>query len=120
MGAMELAQPDLDAQMIENHRKDTRDAKELRRLVEASDRDGNGALSLDEFMLVMKDPNFRSFCTLRGIDIKDAEIFFHMLSTMVGSGEVAIDTFVVSALRLKGVATSIDLHALSFEVKALH
>merc|ERR1711920_117172 len=57
---------------------------------------------------------------MRGLDIKDAEMFFHMLTAVTEEEEVNIQTFVEGALRMRGVASSLDLYTLSFEVKIMH
>jgi len=115
-----LAQPDLDTQMIQKHRKDMADAEELKKLTKLADVNESGKLSLDEFVDFMDDSKFRSFFELRDLDIKDAEMFFHMLCEVTGSEEVDISTFVTSCMRMRGLASSLDLHALSFELKVLH
>eukprot|EP00929_Paragymnodinium_shiwhaense_P025158 TRINITY_DN15283_c0_g1_i2.p1 TRINITY_DN15283_c0_g1~~TRINITY_DN15283_c0_g1_i2.p1 ORF type:complete len:131 (-),score=33.08 TRINITY_DN15283_c0_g1_i2:335-727(-) len=56
---------------------------------------------------------------MRGIDIKDTELFFHMIRTTTGADEIDLEAFVGSCLRVKGDATSIDLHTLAFENKMM-
>merc|ERR1712066_860626 len=118
--ALTLAQPDLDTQMLQKQRKDHQDAQELRKLTMTADNDFSGTLSLEEYTRFMQDPKFRSFFEMRGLDIKDAEMFFHMLTAVTQRDEVDIQTFVEGALRMRGFASSLDLHTLSFEVKVLH
>merc|ERR1712217_856251 len=74
----------------------------------------------EEYTRFMQDPKFRSFFEMRGLDIKDAEMFFHMLTAVTQEDEVDIQSFVEGALRMRGFASSLDLHTLSFEVKNLH
>ena len=52
--------------------------------------------------------------------IKDAEMFYRMLTTVARRDEVDIRTFVAGCMGMRGTASSIDLHALSFELKIMH
>merc|ERR1711920_1067206 len=79
-----------------------------------------GKISLDEFVHAMEDPKFRYFFEVRGLDIKDAEMFFNMLTAVSGEDEVDISTFVSGCLGMQGTASSLDLQTLSFELKVLH
>merc|ERR1712217_674460 len=90
------------------------------RLTKKADKDGSGRLSLNEFITSMQDPRFRYFFEVRGLDIKDAEMFFHMLTSVSGADEVDISTFVSGCLGMRGLASSVDLHALGFEVKVMN
>merc|ERR1712176_1078437 len=46
-------------------------------------------------------------------------MFFTMLTSISEGDEVDLSTFIMGCLRMKGLATSIDLHTLSFEMKML-
>eukprot|EP00443_Scrippsiella_acuminata_P024954 CAMPEP_0115332880 /NCGR_PEP_ID=MMETSP0270-20121206/87076_1 /TAXON_ID=71861 /ORGANISM="Scrippsiella trochoidea, Strain CCMP3099" /LENGTH=215 /DNA_ID=CAMNT_0002753751 /DNA_START=318 /DNA_END=962 /DNA_ORIENTATION=- len=114
-----LAQPDLEQLTREQLTKDIGDAEELMNLFSEADFDRSASISLEEFIRVAEHPKFRSYLHVRGIDIKNAEVFFEMLQ-VVGGGEVVnIQVLVSALLRMKGFATSIDLHSLSFETKVL-
>merc|ERR1712048_445890 len=78
-----------------------------------------GTISLPEFLQMLEDHRVRAYLNVRGIEVKDAEMFFRMLSTSSGTDEVDIHSFVEGCLRLKGLATSVDLHQLRFEHKRL-
>merc|ERR1711862_399392 len=81
--------------------------------------DHKGTISWEEFNTVLTDPALKAHFDVRGIDIKDAHGFFDMLTTLDGEGntEVEIETFVAGCLRMKGMATSVDLQTLRYEVK---
>lgn len=116
---LKLAQPDMDTLMMEQRRKDDEDAKELRELFRKLDVDCSGTISEDEFQRCIKNGEVENFLVGRGIDIKDAKTFFTMLSeSMDRENEVDIGTVVGSCLRIKGVATSIDLQMLRFQARA--
>lgn len=128
--AMRLATPDVEVLMLERERRDISDTRELYELcIEhlLSDTDpgiGNNSISFDEFMDFMSDERFKLYFDVRGIDIKDAEMFFKMLVSTTGIPQtdprVDLHAFVQGCMTLKGFASSIDLHTLSFEVKVMH
>merc|ERR1712150_382125 len=93
---------------------------ELRRLISKADQDTSGTLSQEEFMEFMKDQRFRRFFELRGLDVKDVAVFFKLLTSMSGSDEVEIGSFVSGCMAMRGMASAMDLHALSFQVHVLH
>lgn len=115
---LKLAQPDMDTLMLEQRRKDEADAKELRELFRKLDVDCSGTISRKEFERCIKNGEVENFLVGRGIDIKDAKTFFTMLSeSMDMENGVDIGTVVGSCLRIKGVATSIDLQMLRYEAR---
>jgi len=118
--AARISQPDIDALMLEKHHQDMMDAKQLSEVFSHLDADQSGNISIQEFMDMTTDPAFLEFMQVRGIDIKDAKMFFNMLVSACRGSEVDVKTFIGSCLRMKGLATSIDLHTLGFEVKTIH
>merc|ERR1712232_272047 len=75
---------------------------------------------MGEFREFMGNRHFRSYFEVRGIDIRDAELFFAMLAAVSDSDEVPINSFVAGCLRMKGYASSADLHTAHFEQKLMH
>eukprot|EP00929_Paragymnodinium_shiwhaense_P118062 TRINITY_DN8968_c0_g1_i1.p1 TRINITY_DN8968_c0_g1~~TRINITY_DN8968_c0_g1_i1.p1 ORF type:complete len:697 (-),score=95.17 TRINITY_DN8968_c0_g1_i1:185-2275(-) len=114
------AQPDQETELFEKHKRDVEDAKELMGFILKADADASGMLSREEFNDFLKDDKFRAYFDMRGIDVKDANVFFDMLTTSIENDEVDLESFVGSCLRVKGNATSIDLHSLAFENKMMH
>lgn len=119
--ALKIAQPDIDSLMLEKQKKDRADARELMSLFKEMDTDGSGSISLEEFMQVVNSTRFSSFLEVRGIDIKDAKLFYHMLRSLgsmeKGKQQESVDIGILTngCLRMKGLATSIDLHTVLFE-----
>lgn len=132
--AMRLATPDVEVLMLERERRDLSDTKELFKLctehLRPVDADAEEqSITFEEFITFMRDDRFKLYFDVRGIDVKDAEMFFRLLiSTTNGSNggkdqrdaRVNLQAFVQGCMTLKGVASSIDLHTLSFEVKVMH
>eukprot|EP00928_Gymnodinium_smaydae_P054792 TRINITY_DN38500_c0_g1_i1.p1 TRINITY_DN38500_c0_g1~~TRINITY_DN38500_c0_g1_i1.p1 ORF type:complete len:311 (+),score=66.09 TRINITY_DN38500_c0_g1_i1:94-1026(+) len=118
--AMGMAKPDLESLAFERQSQDHRDIKELLILCRGLDADGSGLITFDEFADFMRNEQFRVFFDLRGIDIKDTEMFFRMLCSLDGMKDaVDLKTFVAGCLRLRGVPSCIDLHTLGFELKLM-
>jgi hypothetical protein len=119
--ALKLAQSSDEQVMVETRMKDMEDTKELSALFRKMDDDKSNTLTFEEFSEYVRRPEFESFLRARGIDIREAKSFFKML---LGAGdpnnrEVEIDALVNGCLRMRGHASSIDLHTLRYEVKTL-
>merc|ERR1712217_123539 len=104
----------------EQTNKDIEDGEELLKIFKEADLDKSDSISLSEFRMLADHPKFMSFLKVRGISINNVKIFYQMLCTCSGDEAIDTQTCVNACLRLKGFATSIDLHSLNFEVKLLH
>lgn len=80
--------------------------------------EGDDVISFEQIRAAAEQPRFRQDLTVRGVDIKNVEIFFKMLSA-VNEGGVKLSTLVSACVRMKGVATSIDLQSVSFEIQMI-
>jgi hypothetical protein len=118
--AMTAAQPDLNHLMYEQQMADLRYAEELTEMTQALDTDRSGTISFEEFLQYFKNEKYRSFFIARGIEVKDAQKFFQILSGISGTNEVDCDSFVQGCLRMKGLASSLDLQTIRFECKVIH
>ncbi|CAJ1396894.1 unnamed protein product [Effrenium voratum] len=117
--AMKLAQPDLESMIFEKNVKDAKDAEDLSKLFRpyttANNEEGEPVISLEQIRGAAEQPRFRQDLAVRGVDIKNVEVFFQMLSTF-NEGDVRLKTLVSACVRMKGVATSIDLQSMGFEI----
>jgi len=116
---LKLAQPDVDTLIMNKRRHNITYAKEIAALVTAKCKDKHTTISEEDFKTLSNDPQFREYLSVRDIDIKDVKVFFRMLSSVKGCDGVDLSTFVGGCLRMQGLATSIDLHTLSFETKLM-
>jgi hypothetical protein len=122
--AMHVAKPTVEHMMIDKHHQDIKDAKELTKLVNDMDTENSGSITFGDFMRYMKQDKFRLYFDVRGLNVKDTAMFFRMLSC-ASNGEnqreptVDLDAFVTGCMRLKGVASCMDLYTLSWEIKSL-
>eukprot|EP00929_Paragymnodinium_shiwhaense_P011877 TRINITY_DN11824_c0_g3_i1.p1 TRINITY_DN11824_c0_g3~~TRINITY_DN11824_c0_g3_i1.p1 ORF type:complete len:650 (-),score=113.55 TRINITY_DN11824_c0_g3_i1:279-2228(-) len=111
---------DRDEEVLNRRRGDLEDAKELMHLCASADIDKSGSISHVEFDKFMQCPMIREFFLIRGLDIKNAAHFFSVINQASDGEEVGLEDFVGSCLRVKGPATSIDLHMLAFDAKTMH
>lgn len=118
--AMKIAKPDLEAIVLEQSKQDAKETKHLEELFAGralGDEECAGSMGLEELRAFAGNAKFRAYLHARGIDIKNVETFFKMLTSASGKGEVKISVLAKACVRMKGVATSIDLQSLSFESK---
>lgn len=118
--ACRLALPDLEATAMEKHQEQQLYSKELSSmLLRKIDMDGDGSITLEEFRHQLQDHEVVAFFLARDINVTDAEMFFHMLSSIHGTDKVEIKTFTKAILRLRGNASAIDMQAFHFDMKCL-
>jgi len=118
--ALKAAQPDVEELLFSKHKEDLAAATELRMIFNKIDANNSGTLSFEEFEECMADFNVCAYFEMRGLAIKDAEMFFKMLIAISEIDEVDIGSFVGGCLKMKGVAMNIDLVMLHYEVKLMH
>lgn len=117
--AVRNAAPDRDELMLEQRREQEESAQELKHLFAEMDSNGDATLSLDEFVDRFNDTKIKTYVNALGLSIQDAEMFFRMLTDISGTGQIFLEDFVEHCGHMKGYATAIDLHQLTFEVKQL-
>lgn len=92
--------------------------KEMRQFFMEMDSDGSGSITMAELMEYFDDKRVQSYFQALGLDPEDTERLFELIDED-GSGEVSIDEFLQGCLRLKGLARSIDVHAVLTCCKSL-
>merc|ERR1740121_1716149 len=118
--AMKLAKPDEEVQMFERRQEERAAAEDLRRLImEELDLDKDGVISLDELETLALDDRVRHKFEMRGLEIKDAEVFFPTLTSISDTDTLSIDDFVTGCMKMKGPASSLDVHALDFQMQVM-
>lgn len=121
--AMKLAEPDRADIALRNRKAYMAEAAALEKICRDMDKDKNGGISEAEFYAAYAtNPKFRDHLSALGLHIHDAEMFFNLLSTTrdEDEDEVGIDAFVACCLKLRGVATSLDLQHVEMQIKHLH
>eukprot|EP00929_Paragymnodinium_shiwhaense_P116554 TRINITY_DN8618_c0_g2_i4.p1 TRINITY_DN8618_c0_g2~~TRINITY_DN8618_c0_g2_i4.p1 ORF type:complete len:236 (-),score=54.58 TRINITY_DN8618_c0_g2_i4:183-890(-) len=117
--AIRVATSDREEEALAQYRADIEDAKELMALCQRADIDKSGTLSREEFEDVMASHLIKEFFYIRGLDIKNARHFFELMNTVTDGDEVDLEQFVGSCLRVRGPASSIDLHMLAYENRCM-
>jgi hypothetical protein len=119
-----LNAPNIETMVMERRKKDMIYASELTTILEEClDEDHDGIITLQEFQTQMLNPRVSQFFQARDMDMKDAELFFHMLASMhdrEGHEKVDIRTFVLGCMRLRGYASNIDLQTLHYDLKTMN
>lgn len=87
-------------------------------LFDEIDEDGDGELSLLEFLAQTENPKMTAFFASLDIEIEDGTTFFNTLSEG-GKKKVTLDQFVTGCIRMRGQARSIDLHELILKMDAM-
>jgi hypothetical protein len=67
-----------------------------------------GQVTQQEFLAHLKEPEMRAFASVLGIEPTDLDQFFSIISGE-GSRPVDLETFVVGAIKLRGMARSMDV-----------
>jgi len=117
--AMKLAKPDLDDLLLEKRKDDLLAACELRDLFLSIHGRTSGTLTLAEFEESLQDIRITSYFDLKGLSITHASLFFRMLASLNDTHEIDVETFVAGCLRMKGMASNIDVIALLYQSRLM-
>lgn len=118
--ALKVAQSDLEAVARERQHENLDVAVDLSDLCIRIDTEHRGIITLRSFITAMKDADLKSRFELKGVDIRDAKLFFNVLSVITGSEEIDIPNFVTGCMRMRGQASSTDLLTLMCEVQLMN
>jgi len=117
--AMKLAQPDHDALALEMRKTEIVEANKLRHLIQEMDVGNDGKISKTDFTDSMKQNRLRAQLAALGLDIRDTELFFGSIIETSKHEALDIEDFTTHCLRLKGMASSIDMQTLVFAAKLI-
>jgi len=114
-------QPD-EKMLLDDWRRIRRmEAETVSQLLDEMDLDHSGSITLQEFQLMSQTDWMIALFKHLGIEVDDAEMLFRLLTNFSPeSEEVDRDTFLNGLLRIKGRASAVDLHVLSFQIKLAH
>jgi len=128
--AMKLAQPDRETMAIQIRNEEMAAFEEMRRIMHEADVNVNGTISAKEFCEQVQYGKLGAQLAVVGLDVKDAHNFFNLILAMgtmepghqnysrniKGDPEVPIDSFVEQCMRMRGTASSIDLHKMQLDI----
>eukprot|EP00930_Biecheleria_cincta_P034907 TRINITY_DN24056_c0_g1_i1.p1 TRINITY_DN24056_c0_g1~~TRINITY_DN24056_c0_g1_i1.p1 ORF type:complete len:601 (-),score=117.80 TRINITY_DN24056_c0_g1_i1:75-1787(-) len=104
---MKVAQHDQELLIAQKQRSQEAQKKNLRNLFKEIDTSGDGNLSFEELMAVLRDPMMKLWMSALEIETKDLKQLFYLLDD--GDGEISTDEFLAGIGRVKGPAKSIDM-----------
>jgi hypothetical protein len=120
--ALRIAQPDPMAVLLDTYHRERKDKAKLRSLFSRLDENNSGTITRPQFRKMQRMPEFRSFLLSLGLDLKEAETFFTMVCHSIDGQqrpELALDDIIAACFRIRGSASSMDLHILRYELKML-
>lgn len=112
--AMELAKPDRDTLAVLQRKKEIEAYEELRSFCRLMDEDGTGTISVADFEKHLKSGRLGARLSILGLNVPDAAYFFDLLLHSANSEaqEVSCTDFVEGCMRMRGMATGIDLQSV--------
>lgn len=119
--AMSLARPGPLEQQIRRQQKDLRDASELITLLKKhlKLKEPLPPITSENFAYFIEQEDVSTYFEARGMHVGSAHRFFEVLAGVSQEDEIDIATFVSACVTLDGPASSIDLHILDIEMKAI-
>jgi len=116
--ANRIAQIDRDLVIQEQMNNEESTINELRRVLNEFDEDNSSTIDAEEFELLLSDSRTIEHLKTLGLDLTEAKGLFTLLD-FTGSGNVAIDEFVNTLMRLQGNAKGVDLATIIYENKRM-
>merc|ERR1712014_138984 len=112
----EVSKVDRDI-VIRSQLKDRKSfANQLKNVLRSIDKDGSGSISKHELVEHLASSEFYAYLKTLDVTVSDAQGVFKLLDVN-GTGEVNIDEFVLSLMRLQGSARAVDVATLLYEGK---
>ena len=116
--AMSCAQPEMDRLVYEGLKERRRLSRHLKKIFsKATDENLQGRISLHTLQhKLQNDIKLRYALANHGLSINVVEHFLEMMGDLTeeGDAQMKIDTLVNACVRMRGYATSVDLHELSY------
>ncbi|CAE7877818.1 Scn8a [Symbiodinium microadriaticum] len=104
---MKVAQADQELILKQRLRSEQAYAAKMREFFDKLDTDSTGFLTWQEFSEVLRKPELRSWMATLELETYDLVNLFHMIDD--GDGAITVAEFLDGAIRLRGVAKSLDL-----------
>jgi hypothetical protein len=111
-----MSKPDNDALAMEERQRNFVVAANLRELLESMDLDSSHTLSHAELKACISSPVLQDFLLAHDVHIYEASTFLEMIFEHGDVDSLNIETLIAYCLRIKGQATSLDLHTMRYEL----
>lgn len=118
--AAKASERDMMNVTLEAREQEEEDLRALKLLFRHIDQDGNGKITLDEFVDSLEQEEVQGYFSMLHIDATDAVGFFKLLTQITEDNSVEYEAFVESCAKLQGEARRADVQILSWEIKQIH
>mmetsp|Transcript_12343 Transcript_12343/g.28976 ORF Transcript_12343/g.28976 Transcript_12343/m.28976 type:complete len:640 (+) Transcript_12343:108-2027(+) len=108
------AAQDKDVMVRDKRRQAAKIRHRLRLLFASADEGQDGKLDCAEFVKLCTNPVLKLWLSSIGLNTSDAAKVFHLIAN--GHGTITADEFLAGVERLRGLASSVDLHAIIREL----
>jgi len=107
-------------QAQEQRREDLKDARELRRfLADVLHVDCSGDLTWEDFSRIAEDARAQAVFSILGLEIRNPKLFYDVVRCYQDDDSESFDAFLQSCMRMKGKASTLDVHALLYKTQKL-
>jgi hypothetical protein len=121
-GVIKFTQPSLRDQLKTKMHQNRIDAHELMELFRGFEGDGLHKMTSHELTKCAQNQHVHDFLAMRDITVKDAALFAQMVIEMseahADEGKSQIQILAEDCFKLRGFATTLDLHVLGYELKS--
>merc|ERR1719284_95840 len=105
-----VANSDDDLMIVQKRRMIQKHKTKMMKLLMETDREGDGLIDRDEFQIMLRNVNLKTWLSAQEVECGDSDILFDFLDG--GDGEINQEELIDGIQRMKGAARSIDVNAL--------
>jgi Ca2+-binding EF-hand superfamily protein len=114
-----VAGSDHELMIKQKNRQIQEHTRNMEQFIMEADIDGDGFVSLEEFLDIVQDPRVKMWIAAMGVEIRDAEHVFDLLDNE-GDKKLSAQEVVQGIAKLKGGATAVDIMMLNKRCDATH
>jgi len=107
---LQAANSDMEMMVNEKRTTNQKTMEKMAGVFKALDIHGTGKIALEEFSIVMSNPDVKAWMSLLDLEVHDVESLFYLLDD--GDGQITYEEFIPGIMRLKGQARSLDVVSL--------
>jgi hypothetical protein len=114
-----VAASDDELMIMQKNRQIEEHQRNMEQFMMEADVDGDGFVSLEEFLDILQDTRVKTWIAAMGVDIRDAEQVFNLLDHE-GDQQLSHQEIVQGVAKLKGGATAVDIMVLNKRFDEIH